>query len=99
MNLEHLRQAVDKLNAEIIELFSERLKVTKEIAKMKKQQNLPVFDPLREEEQRGLLRELAKRYDLSPQLIEEIFALFVDYSKMNMKMEMGNDEKSRVSGN
>jgi chorismate mutase len=89
VNLEHLRQRVDELNAEIIELFAKRLQVTKEIAKVKKQQNLPVFDPDREEQQRQQLRELARRHDLSPVVIEEIFALFVDYSKLNMKMEMG----------
>jgi chorismate mutase len=99
MNLERLRQLVDKLNAEIIELFSERLKVTKEIAKVKKQQNLPVYDPVREEEQRELLRTLAEQHDLSPVVIEEIFALFVDYSKLNMKMEMRCDEKNRLPGN
>jgi chorismate mutase len=89
MNLEHLRQVVDKLNAEIIELFSERLKVTREIARLKKQHHLPVCDPAREEEQRKLLRELARHHDLNPLIIEEIFTLFVDYSKFNMKMEMG----------
>jgi chorismate mutase len=99
MNLEDLRQIIDKLNAEIIELFSERLKVSKEIARIKKEQNLPVYDPTREENQRRLLRDLAKRYDLSPAVIEEIFALFVDYSKLNMKMEMKSDEESRLSGN
>lgn len=99
MNLEHLRQKIDKLNAEIIELFSKRLEITKEIAKVKKQQNLPVFDSEREEQQREQLRELARRHDLSPVIIEEIFDLFVDYSKLNMKMEMGNDGKNRISGN
>jgi chorismate mutase len=89
VNLEHLRQRIDELNAEIIALFAKRLQVTKEIAKVKKQQNLPVFDPDREEQQRQQLRELAHRHDLSPIVIEEIFALFVDYSKLNMKMERG----------
>ena len=89
MNLETLRDQIDHLNAEIIGLFAERLKVAKEIAKIKKEQDLPVCDPSREEEQLQGLRNLAKRHGLSPAVIEEIFTLFVDYSKLNMKMEIG----------
>jgi chorismate mutase len=89
MSLESLRHKIDHLNGEIISLFSERLKVAKEIAKVKKEHDLPVNDPLREEQQLELLRDLAKRHDLSPAVIEEIFTLFVTYSKLNMKMEMG----------
>lgn len=99
MTLQSLRQTINALNAEIVELFSERLKIAKEIAKIKKQQNLPVHDPEREQEQRELLHNLAKRHDLSTAVIEEIFSLFVDYSKLNMKMEMGSDEKSRLPRN
>lgn len=88
MNLERLRKTIDQLNAEIIQLFSERLKVTKEIAKIKKEQNLPINDFVREEEQLQLLRDLARRHELSPAVIEEIFQLFVDYSKLIMKMEL-----------
>ncbi len=89
MSLESLRHKIDNLNGEIIALFSERLKVAKEIAKVKKKHDLPVNDPLREEQQLELLRELSKKHDLSPAVIEEIFSLFVAYSKLNMKMEMG----------
>ncbi len=42
MNLEQLRKKIDGLNAEIIALFSERLKVAKEIAFVKKEHNLPM---------------------------------------------------------
>jgi chorismate mutase len=89
MSLESLRHKIDHLNGEIIALFSERLKVAKEIAKVKKEHDLPVHDPLREEQQLQLLRDLAKKHDLSPAVMEEIFSLFVAYSKLNMKMEMG----------
>ena len=88
-SLESLRHKIDHLNAEIIGLFSERLKIAKEIAKIKKERNLPVHDPAREQEQLQVLRDLAKLHGLSPAVIEEIFTLFVDYSKINMKMEIG----------
>jgi chorismate mutase len=88
VSLESLRHQIDHLNAEIIGLFSERLKVAKEIAKIKKERNLPVHDPAREQEQLQALRDLAKQHGLSPAVIEEIFTLFVDYSKINMKMEI-----------
>jgi chorismate mutase len=98
MNLESLRQIIDQLNADIIALFSERLKVAKEIAKIKKEHHLPVPDSVREEKQLQQLRDLAKQHELSPAVIEEIFTLFVEYSKLKMKMEV-QDDKSRLSGN
>jgi chorismate mutase len=98
MTLEDLRKLIDQLNAEIIALFSERLKVARQIAHVKKESRLPVHDPLREERQLQMLRELSQKHGLSPAVMEEIFTLFVDYSKLNMKMEMG-DEKNCISGN
>ncbi len=88
MTLEQLRNAVDQINGEIIALFSKRLKMTQLIAKVKKETGLPVDDLQREEEQRGLLRKLAQDQDISPAIVEEMFEIFVDYSKLRMKMEM-----------
>ena len=94
MSLESMRTIIDQLNAEIIGLFSIRLKVAKEIAGIKSKHQLPVHDPVREEKQLQALRDLAQQQGLSPAVIEEIFALFVEYSKLNMKLEMANDKDS-----
>lgn len=99
MTLEELRKVIDQLNADIIALFAKRLDVAKEIAKVKKQNKLPVHDQDREEKQLLLLREMARKQGLSPAVIEEIFELFVEYSKLNMKLEMGNEKESRLPGN
>ena len=88
MNLEQMRQLIDQLNADIIALFSKRLDVAKEIAKLKKCKQLPVYDAEREQSQREELRVLAVRYGLSPAVIEEMFTLFVEYTKIMEKMEM-----------
>ena len=88
MKLDELRNTIDSINEEIIALFSKRLAVTKQIAKVKKENQLPVHDPIREEKQRTHLREMAIKHGLSPAVVEEIFKLFVDYSKLDMKMEM-----------
>jgi len=90
MNLNDLRQEIDTINNEIIALFSKRLDVARKIAEIKKQEGLPVFDPKREQEQLNQLREIAKAHGVSPAVIEEIFALFVNYSKLEMKIIMGN---------
>ena len=91
MNIEALRKVVDEINIEIIALFSERLKVAREIAKVKKAEDLPVYDPDREKLQTEMLKEAAKNYGLSPAVIEEIFEIFVEYSRLDMKMEMAHD--------
>ncbi len=93
MNLHHLRNEVDAINAEIIGLLGKRLKVTKEIAKVKRNQTLPVDDWERERLQKEMLRELAKQNHLSPAIIEEMFTTFVNYSKMEMKMIMNEKEQ------
>lgn len=85
MNLEELRIQMDAINREIIELFAKRLKVAIEIAKIKKVENLPVYDPVREEKQKAMLREIAEKTGISPEVIDEIFTLLVEYSKMKME--------------
>lgn len=88
MNLGELREKIDLINEEIILLFSKRLEITKEIAKVKKANQLPCDDPIRETQQLKALHELALKHSLSPSVMEEIFNLFVDYSKMVMKKQM-----------
>jgi chorismate mutase len=99
MNLGELREKIDGINEEIILLFSKRLEITKEIAKVKEASKLPCDDPIRDAQQLMTLHELALKHGLSPSVMEEIFNLFVDYSKMVMKKEMRDAEKNRLPGN
>ncbi|NOZ63374.1 MAG: prephenate dehydratase [Caldiserica bacterium] len=50
MKLEDLRKLVDKVDEEILLLLNKRASLSKEIGKIKKEKNLPIFDPRREEE-------------------------------------------------
>ena len=90
MSLPELRKQIDGINAEVIALLSRRLQVAKQIAKVKRDESLPVDDWEREKIQKEMLRELAKKHNLSPAVIEEMFTLFVDYSKLEMKLLMGD---------
>lgn len=76
------------MNAEIISLFAKRLELTNEIARIKQKNALPIEDKAREKEQIQEIRMLAKKNQLSPLILEEMFHIFIDYSKFMMKLEM-----------
>ncbi|MBE5801333.1 MAG: bifunctional chorismate mutase/prephenate dehydratase [Clostridiales bacterium] len=50
MSMEELRQQINDIDSRLVKDFDERMKVALEIAKYKKENNLPVLDPARERE-------------------------------------------------
>ena len=62
MNLQDLRKKIDKIDDELINLFSQRMDVATEVARYKLDNNLPIYDPARERE---------KLYDLSGKVEDE----------------------------
>ena len=48
MDIQELRKQINEIDAELVKNFDARMKVALEIAKYKKENNLPVFDPARE---------------------------------------------------
>lgn len=50
MNFEKQRKEIDIIDQKMAELFEERMKVVEEIAKIKKENGLPIHDPIREDE-------------------------------------------------
>lgn len=88
MNMQELRKEIDAINEELIALLGKRLDVAKKIARVKKAEALPVLDTQREQNQLGKIRELAKRHNLSPAIVEEMFDLFIDYTRFEMALEM-----------
>jgi monofunctional chorismate mutase len=43
-NIEDLRKQIDKLDDQIVSLLSKRMKVVKNVGRLKKENNLPVLD-------------------------------------------------------
>lgn len=50
MDILELRKEIDKIDSELIQLFSERMKIASGIAQYKKENNMPVLDTKRERE-------------------------------------------------
>ena len=58
MTLKELRLEIDRIDSELVSLFSERMDISAKVAEYKKEHNLPVFDPVRESEK---LDDIASR--------------------------------------
>ena len=50
MNLEEARKKIDETDEQLVKLFSERMKLVTEVAKYKKENNLPIYHASRERE-------------------------------------------------
>jgi chorismate mutase len=58
MDLQELRVQIDGTDDEIIRLFRQRMDISAEIAKYKRQHDLPIRDPAREQQK---LRDMAAK--------------------------------------
>lgn len=48
MDIDSVRKRINQLDDELLRIFNERAALALEIGELKKQQNLPVYDPRRE---------------------------------------------------
>ncbi len=87
MTLDVLREEIDEINRNLVALFGERLKVARRIARLKKERAIPLLDSAREELQQQKIKEWAMEEGLDPRIIQEIFTLFIEYSRKEMREE------------
>jgi chorismate mutase len=78
--LEALRQAIDAIDSQILELVAARVRVVLSVGEYKRKRGLAVYDPERE---RGLLDRLceAARPPLDRETVRRIFERLVDESR------------------
>ncbi|MBU1703945.1 MAG: chorismate mutase [Nanoarchaeota archaeon] len=81
MALEELRNKIDNINSQIIQLLAERAEVSKKIADEKKKIGKDIYDPDREEELLKKVKAIAEEKGVSKELVEQIFRMIVDNSK------------------
>ena len=81
MDLKNYREKIDGIDKQLVELFSKRLEVCKEIGEYKAKNDMPLSDPTREREKlyavTGMVDEDIQRY--TSQLYSTIFDLSKAY--------------------
>lgn len=73
-NLTLLRQQIDQINEEILELLAKRMRVTSEIGQFKKEHDMPVIQPTRYNELMDHIVKSGEQLGLSPDFVRTILA-------------------------
>lgn len=83
------RNEIDKIDKELLELFSKRMDICANIAEFKKENNLPVLDPKREREKMLSIIENSPESisDYTPQLYSVIMELSREYQNRLISKE------------
>lgn len=94
MELKQLREEIDQIDRELVDLFLRRMNVSAEVAEYKKEHDLPVFDPSRE---RALLNKIS---ELSGETFEAysrtLYATILDLSRSYQHRKL--DHRSPLYG-
>jgi chorismate mutase len=81
MSLAPLRQQIDQIDQEIIRLLTQRMTVSRQVAKIKIDQNLPVLNAGREVEILEKLEKMATNLGMRQGFISEIYTQIFAESK------------------
>jgi len=70
--LAQLRDEIDDIDSELVELMTRRLAVTARVGELKSSEGMPIYDPTREASLFAKRRQQASEAGLSPELIEDV---------------------------
>ncbi|MBS4764572.1 MAG: chorismate mutase [Brachyspira sp.] len=94
--LKKLRDEIDDIDKQIVELIEKRMKVSVKVGELKKENNIPVFDAEREKELIEEKIKLLKNKDLS-NLIITIYNDIMSVSKSLQKNLIEKDNKNKIN--
>lgn len=84
-----LRQEIDEIDNNLIELFEKRMLIAKKVARYKKNQNIPIYDESRENE--IIKKNIGKLNDKSlSQELESLYRTVFEISKDIQKKVIDN---------
>ena len=85
MDISELREQINQIDHEIVELYGKRMETAREIGRFKREHNLPVLDSERERE---LLNRVAEQAgEDNERGIRALYHLLMDHSRMRQEME------------
>lgn len=87
MSLEELREEIETIDRELVELVAQRTYVAESVAAVKAEQGLPTTDASQEEQVIERARENADHFDLDEEIVADVFRLLIE---LNKKEQQGN---------
>jgi chorismate mutase len=79
--LDELRQNIDRVDEVLVRLLNERARCACEIGRLKKAQNVEVYQPDREKQVLEHVRSVAAEGPLDPEAIERLFERIIDEAR------------------
>ncbi|MFC7114729.1 chorismate mutase [Natronoarchaeum sp. GCM10025703] len=85
MSLDELREEIEDIDQEIVELIARRTYVADTIAGVKEQQGLPTTDESQEEAVMDRASDNADQFDVDRNLVKAIFRLLIELNKAEQR--------------
>ena len=87
MSLDELREEIQSIDGELVELIAQRTYVAETIARVKDERGLPTTDE--EQEQRVMDRAggNAEKFDVDANLVKAIFRLLIELNKVEQRQK------------
>lgn len=85
MPLQDIREQIDALDGELLDLISKRIDLAREISELKKLEGRDIVDPEREKQLLIRLKEKAISLHLPPEHIEHIWQKIIELSRFVQK--------------
>ncbi|AXR77534.1 chorismate mutase [Natrarchaeobaculum sulfurireducens] len=85
MSLDELREEIQSIDREIVELIAQRTYVADTIAQVKAEEELPTTDEQQEQAVMDRAGENAERFDVDANLVKAIFRLLIELNKVEQR--------------
>jgi chorismate mutase len=85
MDLEELRDEIQEVDRELVELIAQRTYVADTIADVKAEMGLPTTDESQEQAVMDRAGENAERFDVDSNLVKAIFRLLIELNKVEQR--------------
>jgi chorismate mutase len=79
--LDELRDDIDRLDEVIVRLLNERARVAVEVGRLKKELDVPIYQPDREKQVLAHVRGVASEGPLGPDAIARLFERIIDEAR------------------
>jgi chorismate mutase len=85
MSLEELREEIETIDHELVELIAQRTYVAETIAEVKAEQELPTEDEAQEQRVLDRAARNAERFQVDDEIVRDVFRLLIELNKVEQR--------------